>query len=332
MSLFKWSQTAADNDDADSTINWAEGMAPSAVNNSSRAEMAAVAKARDDWAGALTTGGTTTAYTLTSNQVFDTLANMSGERLTVRFNATNGAAPTLNVDGLGAKAIQTASGTAVGSGELLADSVWQLTYDNSIPAWLLNGYTSLKITGLTALTAPAIDDEIPIYDLSATTNKKITTTDLFEIINVFTEDSAPHVSNDFLVTYDASASTVKKLTLTNLAAALTSVAVSAKNTSKAFASFLVSGTSVTFTAGNFYNVATITRSSEGVFAVTFTAALPTANYVVHGTGFVEGASTSALLCYATDKLTTGFTLNCFNLNGNTSLNDPGLCDFSVFGF
>ena len=139
MTLYKWSQTAASNSTADSTVNWAEGQAPSTVNDSSRAEMAAVAKARDDWAGSLITGGTTTAYTLTSNQVFASLTVMSGQKLKVRFNATNGASPTLNVDGLGAKTIQTASGTAVATGAILANSVHDLTYDNSIPAWLLSG-------------------------------------------------------------------------------------------------------------------------------------------------------------------------------------------------
>lgn len=161
MTLYKWSQTAASNATADSTIDWAEGMAPSAVNDSARAEMAAVAKYRDDSAGSLTTGGTATAYTLTSNEVFNSLANMSGQRLKVRFNATNGASPTLNVDGLGAKAIQTASGTAVPTGAILANSVHDLTYDNSIPAWLLSGAFSgawsysgaVTITGAATLSS-----------------------------------------------------------------------------------------------------------------------------------------------------------------------------------
>lgn len=47
-----WSETAADNATADATINWAEGQAPSTVNNSARAEMAAVATQYrvDQWA------------------------------------------------------------------------------------------------------------------------------------------------------------------------------------------------------------------------------------------------------------------------------------------
>src|SRR5947207_15867764 len=108
MPVFKWSKTAASNATADSTINWAEGQAPSAVNDSARAEMAAVAKWRDDISGTLTTGGTSTAYTLTTNSGFDSLANMSGAMITFVPHVTNGATVTLNVDGLGAKPLRYA--------------------------------------------------------------------------------------------------------------------------------------------------------------------------------------------------------------------------------
>jgi hypothetical protein len=42
MAIKSWSTTAGDNDDADATINWLENQAPSTVNNSGRAMMAAV--------------------------------------------------------------------------------------------------------------------------------------------------------------------------------------------------------------------------------------------------------------------------------------------------
>ena len=44
MTVYKWSQTAASNDTADSSINWLENQAPSTLNNSARAMMAALAK------------------------------------------------------------------------------------------------------------------------------------------------------------------------------------------------------------------------------------------------------------------------------------------------
>src|SRR3954468_3921821 len=116
--VYVWSQTAGSNASADSTINWAEGQAPSSVNDSARAMMAGLAKYRDDTCGAnLGTGGTSTAYTLSSNQVFDSTAHMAAQELTVYFHATNGASPTLNVDGLGAFPIVTdGSGSVVPSG------------------------------------------------------------------------------------------------------------------------------------------------------------------------------------------------------------------------
>jgi hypothetical protein len=57
MTLYKWSQTAPLDAIADSTINWAEGQAPSSINDSARTMMAATAKYRDDIAGAIVTGG-----------------------------------------------------------------------------------------------------------------------------------------------------------------------------------------------------------------------------------------------------------------------------------
>lgn len=135
--LASWSQTAASNATADANINWAEGQAPSSVNDSARAMMASLAKWRDDNAGTLTTGGTSTAYTLTTNQVFGSLAAMNGQSLRVKFNATNGASPTLNVDSLGAKAIATVAGTAVGTATLVANCIYDLVYDNSNNCFVL---------------------------------------------------------------------------------------------------------------------------------------------------------------------------------------------------
>ena len=79
-----WSTTAANNATADANVNWAEGQAPSTVNNSARAEMASVALYRDDVEGSLVTGGTSTAYTATSSQGFASLAALDGNMLRLR--------------------------------------------------------------------------------------------------------------------------------------------------------------------------------------------------------------------------------------------------------
>lgn len=142
MALFfyKWSKTAASNATADAAVNMAEGMAPSAVNDGVRALMASAAGFRDDISGALTTGGTSTALTITSNQVFDSLANMNGAMVAFTPHATNGATVTLNVDGLGAKPLRSAPSVELPAGVLVQGTPYVATYNNSDAVWYLHNF------------------------------------------------------------------------------------------------------------------------------------------------------------------------------------------------
>jgi hypothetical protein len=80
---------------------------------------------------------------------------MSGNGLKVRFHTASGAAPTLAVDSLAAKAIQVASGVAVGTGVIAANSIWNITYDNSIPAFLLTAVPAAVQDGTVATASIA---------------------------------------------------------------------------------------------------------------------------------------------------------------------------------
>jgi microcystin-dependent protein len=141
-----WSQTAASNASADSTVNWAEGQAPSSINDSARAVMASVAKYRDDNAGSLVTGGTSTAYTIASNQGFASKSAMNGAELSFTMNLTNGASPTLNVDSLGGDPITLDGTNAVPTGTLIAGSVYTAVYYASGTAWRLKDFYQLPFT------------------------------------------------------------------------------------------------------------------------------------------------------------------------------------------
>src|SRR5215468_6145795 len=141
MSFWKWSRTAANNATADGSINWAEGQAPSTVNDSARAMMAAASKYRDDVAGAIATAGSGTAYTLASFQVFDTLAHMDGAMIAFTAHAGNAGACTLNVDGLGAKPLRSAPATELLAGMLVAGTPYAATYYNVSGEWILRGLT-----------------------------------------------------------------------------------------------------------------------------------------------------------------------------------------------
>lgn len=133
-----WSKTAASNATADSAVNWAEGMAPSAVNDSARSEMASVAKWRDDLNGTITTSGTSTAYTLTSNQG---LALTAGYTVSFVPHATNGATVTLNADSLGAKPLRSAPGVELAVGALMIGTPYLATYYTSNSGeWIIQSY------------------------------------------------------------------------------------------------------------------------------------------------------------------------------------------------
>lgn len=137
---YLWSRTAASNASADAQINWAEGMAPSAVNDSARAMMASLAGYRDDISGAIATGGTSTAYTVTSYQVFDTLAHMDKMVIAFTPHTTNGATVTLNVDGLGAKPLRSAPSTELFAGTLIQGTPYTAVYNNSDSAFYLHNF------------------------------------------------------------------------------------------------------------------------------------------------------------------------------------------------
>jgi hypothetical protein len=145
MTLYKWSQTASADATADSTINGAEGQSPSSVNDSARAMMAATAKYRDDIAGAIITGGTSTAYTVSSYEGFDTLAHLNGQMIAFTPHTTNGATVTLNADSLGAKPLRTSPGVELLAGTLIQGTPYVATYNNSDGAFYLHSFYELRL-------------------------------------------------------------------------------------------------------------------------------------------------------------------------------------------
>jgi hypothetical protein len=226
MTFYKWSTTAATNSSADATINWAEGQAPSTVNDSARGMMAAAAKFRNDISGTITTGGTSTAYTVTTNQVFTTAALMSGALICFIPHTDSGAAATLAVDGLTARAINVSTGVAIPTGALKTGTPYLVTYIHASTEFIMVGaldkslLTAVDIVGGTSLTAPDVLDSMAVYDVSVTANRKVLLSDFYKTINGLTADATPVASTDYIVTYDASATAAKKVLIQNIPSAL----------------------------------------------------------------------------------------------------------------
>lgn len=135
--LFNWSRVA--NNNATATYNMAEGMAPSAVNDGIRGLMSDVAQYRDDIAGAIVTGGTSTAYTVTSYSTFTSLALMANQLIAFTPHTTNGATVTLNVDALGAKPLRPSPNVELQSNVLITGTPYMATFNNSDGVWYLHG-------------------------------------------------------------------------------------------------------------------------------------------------------------------------------------------------
>ena len=102
--------------------------------------MAAVAKYRDDIAGAITTGGTSTAYTVSSYQGYDTLANMDGKVVAFTPHATNGGTTTLNVDGLERSCCDRVPSVELPAGTLILGTPYVATYNNLSGVWYLQSF------------------------------------------------------------------------------------------------------------------------------------------------------------------------------------------------
>ena len=76
-----------------------------------------------------TTAGTSTAYTLTPSPAITAYA--TGQTFWVKFNAANGAAPTINISALGAKALFFKDGTAISIGAIDTNDILPIVYDGT---------------------------------------------------------------------------------------------------------------------------------------------------------------------------------------------------------
>jgi microcystin-dependent protein len=140
MALWQWSKTPASNATADPSINWSEGMPPSVVNDSARAMMARLAEYRDDISGSLTTGGTASAYTLTTNEGLATPTPTTGQLVSFVVNNTNALGATLTVDAGSAYPLQAPPGSSIAAGVLVSGSPYTATFSGT--AWLLRNFFS----------------------------------------------------------------------------------------------------------------------------------------------------------------------------------------------
>lgn len=179
--LKAWSLTAADNGSADTNINMAEGMAPAALNNGVRAEMAAVKGFANQITGAKTTGGSANAQTFTSDSVA-AISTAYAAGMAFRFKAgyTNSGAATLNVDGVGAKSIKKGGAqAALVANDIVAGGIYDVTYEAGGDCFILSnpetGQVAMDAT-LVALAALSWASGSPLVQFTAADTVSLTPT------------------------------------------------------------------------------------------------------------------------------------------------------------
>jgi microcystin-dependent protein len=310
--FYLWSQTAASNATADSTINFAEGQAPSSVNDSARALMAATASYRDDIAGALATSGTSTAYTITSNQAFNSLANMSGKIIAFTPHATNGATVTLNVDGLGAKPLRSAPSVELPAGVLVQGTPYVALYNNSDQAFYLQSFFSNPYSIPIGASVDFWGTTAPNSSFVLAYGQAISRTTYSTLFSMF---STTYGSGDGSTTFnvpdlrgrvvagkdDMGGSAASRLTSVGLGVAGTTLGNAGSTESYTIVTsnlppYTPSGTvgpqlSFTYTAGSNYNV---TGSSFGVSTIAASGLSTTVNLAAQSfTGTAQGGTSTA---------------------------------------
>jgi hypothetical protein len=92
----------------------------------------------EDISGAIVTGGTSTAYTISTFRKYGTLAAMDGDIIAFTPHATNGAPVTLSADGLAAKPLRLSPGVELQSGMLILGTPYFCLYNNTAGAFYLH--------------------------------------------------------------------------------------------------------------------------------------------------------------------------------------------------
>ena len=208
-SIFDWSATAASNASV-GNINWAEGQAPSSINDSARYEMADVAMWRDFMGGAKISSGTDT-ITLTSGLSLSAYAQ--GMMFAFEAGGANTGAVTLNVDSVGAKAIKKYHDVDLASGDIEAAGIYLVAYEATADNFQLLSPVSNApgtLSNVVEDTTPQLGGELDGQD---NTVSKVNLKDYGEVTNAIgstgggTQDIDLTLGNSISATVDTSANT-----------------------------------------------------------------------------------------------------------------------------
>ena len=280
--------TTALTKDGQSTPTANIGMGAFKITNLAAGTVASDAARLDQVQGGAATFITVTGTdTLTGTTSPALAAYATGNQFSFVVANTNTGAVTINVDGIGSKAITRTGTTALVAGDMVAGQAVEIIYDGT-RFQLVNGnsFTNLKVSGTLGVTGVATFTAQPIVS------------SLTASLPVFTDASKGLVSNTMTGTGDVVMSTSPTLVTPAL------------GTPSALVGTNITGTATNFTASNVTTNANLTGEATSVGNATTLTNSAVIGKVI--TGYVSGAGTVA----ATDTILQAIQ----KLNGNDATN------------
>lgn len=250
-----------------------------------RTNYLAMGQFQDNGGKYFVTTGSSNAYILTPSPAITAYA--AGQSFYINASFGNTGAATINVNGLGAKAITKNGTTALASGDIASGSIYEIVYDGTQfqltrtieidQTITLTGDVTGSGTGSFATTIA--DDAVTfakMQDISTSVIMGRTTAGTGII------EEVPFIDDDTMAT----------ATATNIASAESlkayidsTVAALASNGQIASAWCKFDGTASTpITIDDGYNVTNVTKNGAGDYTINFTSALSSANYAVSALG------------------------------------------------
>ena len=123
------STTDASNTGTAANAGFPENMPPSDVNNASRALCAMIARWYADSNGSISSGGSSSAYTLAASRTISAIA--VGDSFIFKANHASTGATTIAIDGLATKSIKKLHDQAIAANDIESGSICHIVYDGT---------------------------------------------------------------------------------------------------------------------------------------------------------------------------------------------------------
>ena len=151
--------TDASNTGTAANAGFPENMKPSDVNNASRALCGMIARWYADSNGSISSGGSSSAYTLAASRTISAIA--AGDSFIFKANHASTGASTIAIDGLATKAIKKKNDQAIAANDIEAGSICHIVYDGT-NFQLISQLASSALANIVEDTSPQLGGQLDV--------------------------------------------------------------------------------------------------------------------------------------------------------------------------